>query len=65
MINAGWANNCGKELFTIGWVPCGDVDTGSRQYIDPYRDYANQAIREDEEFLVLLRAIIKVIDPWH
>jgi len=22
MINAGWANNCGKELFTIGWVPC-------------------------------------------
>lgn len=25
MINAGWANNCGTELFTIGWVPC-DTD---------------------------------------
>jgi hypothetical protein len=22
MISAGWANSCGKELFTIGWVPC-------------------------------------------
>ena len=19
---SGWANNCGTELFTIGWVPC-------------------------------------------
>ena len=22
MINSGWGNNCGVELFTIGWVPC-------------------------------------------
>ena len=21
-VNAGWANNCGVQLFTIGWVPC-------------------------------------------
>ena len=19
-----WANNCGKELFTLGWVKCGE-----------------------------------------
>lgn len=22
MIASGWANNCGTQLFTIGWVPC-------------------------------------------
>ena len=21
-IQSGWANNCGVELFTVGWVPC-------------------------------------------
>lgn len=21
-LNSGWANNCGVQLFTIGWVPC-------------------------------------------
>lgn len=21
-VNSGWANNCGKELFTLGWVQC-------------------------------------------
>ena len=22
MFNSGWANNCGVELFTLGWVRC-------------------------------------------
>ena len=22
MFNAGWANSCGQELFTLGWIPC-------------------------------------------
>jgi hypothetical protein len=21
-VNSGWANSCGTQLFTIGWVPC-------------------------------------------
>lgn len=22
-VNSGWANDCGIELFAIGWIPCG------------------------------------------
>ncbi len=24
-VNSGWANKCGQELFTVGWVGCGDT----------------------------------------
>ncbi len=51
----------GGCIFDASILP---ADTGTRQYIDPFRQYGNIAIREDEEFLLLLRAIIKVIDPW-
>lgn len=27
MIASGWANNCGNELFTVGWVTCAVADT--------------------------------------
>ena len=33
-------------------------------FIDRFKDYADLAYQEDEEFILLLRAIIKVIDPW-
>lgn len=25
-VNAGWANNCGIQLFTVGWVECPTPD---------------------------------------
>lgn len=25
-VNSGWANNCGIELFTIGWVKCPEAE---------------------------------------
>jgi hypothetical protein len=25
MFNSGWANSCGTELFTLGWVKCAVV----------------------------------------
>lgn len=32
MINAGWANSCGIELFTLGWVRCAEVVYGGSQF---------------------------------
>jgi hypothetical protein len=31
MIASGWANNCGNELFTVGWVTCA-VAEQTQQY---------------------------------
>jgi hypothetical protein len=36
-ITAGWANKCGKQLFTIGWVPCvvlvAETEFGGNQFL--------------------------------
>jgi hypothetical protein len=53
---------CG--LFCDGDIVALAVDDFQGQYIDRFTDYSQMAFREDEEFVVLLRAIIKVIDPW-
>jgi len=27
-VNTGWANSCGDELFTLGWIQCDQEPTG-------------------------------------
>ena len=45
MINAGWANNCGQELFTIGWVPC---DVAPPVVVPPQGDIGGGGGRRNE-----------------
>ncbi len=72
MIGQGWANNCGKELFTLGWVTCtiyvfeseDDETGGKRGYATTGR--LNQAQlaqiqREDEELIAIVTVIAKAI----
>lgn len=62
-VTAGWANNCGKQLFTIGWVPC---DFG-REHVGGYDkfwgpdEFMSQVYREDEELLMIARAFVEII----
>ncbi len=73
-INTGWPNQCGQELFTLGWIGCGTpVPTpdqrlpggGSSKKVRKLPSYQefnlNQAMREDEEILVMLAAYYHVI----
>jgi len=53
------------RMFAPRYFPPGvgvGIDEFQGTYIDRFKEIAYQ---EDEEFLLLLRAIIKVIDPWH
>ena len=68
MINAGWANNCGKELFTIGWVRCPSDDLGgggsSKGKRRPWTEAPGLgsnyeiAMYEDEEIAAVLQAFL-------
>ncbi len=68
MINAGWANNCGIELFNIGWVRCPSADLGGggsskggkRRWIDaPGRASTYELAKyEDEEIIAVLQALL-------
>ena len=65
-VNSGWANNCGVELFTVGWVQC-PQDTGKRpgyHGVDLAGQYA-QAWREDEELLMIARLFVEIIRCRH
>ena len=53
---SGWANNCGTELFTIGWVPCETDVIGGGSSKSSDRIY-NQARREDDEILLIIEAL--------
>lgn len=66
-INSGWANNCGTELFTLGWVQCGTTTVEERRAggYDAFRghdSYLVQAMREDEEVIILFKSFIEVIN---
>lgn len=62
MIRSGWANNCGIELFTHGWVQCPDDD---QKELHPHVRFHQQAMREDEEMLLLFASFIEVISCRH
>lgn len=53
MINSGWANKCGKELFTLGWVPC-DRRKGSGGE-EPDKLHL-RLLQEDEDILAVIMA---------
>ena len=67
MIGSGWVNNCGKELFTLGWVTCvavvekKDGSGGARsKEIKGYNLTAaqiDQMKREDEELVAIIMVI--------
>ena len=66
-VNSGWANNCGKELFTLGWIPCDiveppdtpdvtfniDIDTGKIK---------RKRLREEEEALAFVASFMRMLD---
>ena len=66
MINAGFANNCGIELFTIGWVQCPGADPlppydpgppsqggGRRSERPSYRDGPHDALEQTRRKRIL------------
>ena len=65
MINSGWANNCGVELFTVGWVECPSTRRKGGPTHDTYVDYSEQIAREDEELLLIASSLTKVLNRWH
>lgn len=56
MINSGFANNCGIELFTIGWVPCDKGGSpASYEYITPgVVGKREKQIREEDEIAAMI-----------
>jgi hypothetical protein len=67
MINAGWANNCGIELFTIGWVQCpsgeapavGGGESKGHWIEAPGRGRTYELAQyEDEEIIAVLQALL-------
>jgi hypothetical protein len=63
MIGQGWANSCGKELFTIGWIPCAVVEstttpgaTGRRK--SQLKRRHELAMREDDELIAIIESYI-------
>ena len=63
MINSGWANDCGVELFTIGWVECPSTRRRGGPTHDNYVDLLDQ---EDDELLLIASTLTKVISQtWH
>lgn len=64
MIGNGWANNCGAELFTLGWVQCVDTPVA-----DPFEEGTYDGVRvtlqEDEELLMICTAFIEIIKCRH
>jgi len=67
MIGEGWVNNCGKELFTLGWVVCVVVlkkkdGSGSVRAVEVTgykltRKQIDQIKREDEELITLITIV--------
>jgi len=69
VINSGWANDCGKELFTIGWVTCDIVEPIEKKKIGGGTNFSyapsrlkEQLLREDEEILAVIMAFMRIID---
>ena len=69
MYKSGWANNCGVELFTHGWVKCQSVVVEitpdeyypSGGYLErklPDQDIDEQIARDDMDILALVMAAI-------
>ncbi len=66
-VNTGWTNSCGQELFTLGWIGCGGAEQPqvqkkkTRPYGGINDPYLEIAMREDEEILMLCRALIETM----
>lgn len=69
MIGSGWANQCGKEIFTLGWVGCEQpqvvdvpnvVKSGRSSYYFPAENV--QQKHNDDFLLVIAQSIFQIID---
>ena len=66
MIGSGWANNCGVELFTNGWILCSTSGVevieaqpgGGSSKHKPKPSLHAQALREDKEIVEIIQAFI-------
>lgn len=62
--NSGWANNCGTQLFTLGWVPCEEEVTsenpGGAKGYSSFRPL--KGARDDDEILMMIaRSIYQIL----
>jgi hypothetical protein len=62
MIASGWANNCGNELFTVGWVTCAVAPEDPYAVNHTYSGVSfSQALREDEEVIMMCRMLLEIM----